>query len=93
MSESLIQPRGVRRAAIGLLLGALLGLGACASNGKDDQEDYVEEPVDELYNRAMNLMQQGDDRQAARAFDDMVTPMLVGMFGSSPASARRRSRP
>ena len=73
MSESLIQPRGVRRAAIGLLLGALLGLGACASNGKDDQEAYVEEPVDELYNRAMNLMQQGDDRQVAPSHASRLT--------------------
>jgi AcrR family transcriptional regulator len=31
-------------------------------------------------------------RQAARAFDDMVTPMLAGMFGAGAAAPRRRPR-
>jgi outer membrane protein assembly factor BamD len=70
MSQSLIGPHSTRSAAFGLLLGVLLSLGACASGGSD-QEEYVEEPVGELYNRAMDLMQQGDDRQAARAFEEV----------------------
>ena len=69
MSQSLIGPRGARRAAIGLLLGVVLSLGACAGNG--DEEEYVEEPVDDLYNRAMDLLQQGEDRQAAQAFEEV----------------------
>ena len=31
-------------------------------------------------------------RRAARAFDDALTPMLVGMFGSRTTSPRQRSR-
>jgi outer membrane protein assembly factor BamD len=69
MSNSLIERGRARGAAIGLLLGAILALGACASS--KDQEDYVEEPVDDLYNRAMDLLQNGDDRQAARAFEEV----------------------
>ena len=71
MSQSLIGPRGARKAAIGLFLGVLLSLGACASSDGGDQEDYVEEPVDDLYNRAMDLLEQGDDRQAAQAFEEV----------------------
>jgi outer membrane protein assembly factor BamD len=69
MSQSPTRPHAVRSAAIGLLLGATLSLGACASNG--DSEEYVEQPVNDLYNHAMDLMQQGDDRQAARAFEEV----------------------
>jgi outer membrane protein assembly factor BamD len=69
MSQSLIGPHGARKAAFGLFLGAMLSLGACASSR--DQEDYVEEPVDQLYNRAMDFMQQGNDREAARAFEEV----------------------
>ncbi len=69
MSNSLIERGHARGAAIGLLLGVILALGACASSS--DQEDYVEEPVDDLYNRAMDLLQDGNDRQAARAFEEV----------------------
>jgi outer membrane protein assembly factor BamD len=69
MSNSLSERGHARGAAIGLLLGVILALGACASSS--DQEDYVEEPVDDLYNRAMDLLQQGSDRQAARAFEEV----------------------
>jgi outer membrane protein assembly factor BamD len=69
MSQTLIGPGDARRAAIGLLLGVMLSLGACASGS--DQEDYVEEPVDDLYNRAMDFLQQGNDRDAARAFEEV----------------------
>jgi outer membrane protein assembly factor BamD len=70
MSESLFAPSGVRRATLALLLGVVLCLGGCASSRGED-EDYVEEPVDDLYNRAMDLLQQGDDRDAARAFEEV----------------------
>jgi outer membrane protein assembly factor BamD len=69
MNQSLTRPHGVRRAARGLLLGAILSLGACASSG--ESEEYVERPVNDLYNRAMDLLQQGDDRDAARAFEEV----------------------
>jgi len=57
-----------RRAAATILLIACLAVGACASS---DNEEYVEQPVDELYNRAMDLLEQGDDRAAARAFEEV----------------------
>lgn len=69
MCDSVIQSGGARRAVVGLLFGVILVLGACASN--NDEEDYVEQPVDELYNQAMNLLQEGNNREAARAFEEV----------------------
>jgi outer membrane protein assembly factor BamD len=69
MSDSPIECSGARRVAVGLLLGVVLALGACAGGGKD--EDYVEQPVEDLYNQAMDLLQAGEDRQAAQAFEEV----------------------
>jgi outer membrane protein assembly factor BamD len=50
-----------------LVLGALLVTG-CSSTPEDK---YVDRPVEELYNEAMNIMQGGGYQRAARAFDEV----------------------
>jgi outer membrane protein assembly factor BamD len=54
----------------GLAAAALLALGLAACGG-DDKPVYVEKPVEELYNGAMNAMQAGDYEEAARLFDEV----------------------
>lgn len=51
-----------------VLAVACLFLGACAS---DDKDVYVERPVDELYNDAMNNMAEGDYKKSAKLFDEV----------------------
>jgi outer membrane protein assembly factor BamD len=53
-----------------LVAAALLGLTlvACSS---DERPTYVEQPVEDLYNGAMNAMQAGDYEEAARLFDEV----------------------
>lgn len=58
----------VRGAAICLLLSAMLA--ACAGSAAEEEE-YVDQPVDQLYNHAMDLMQEGSDREAGRAFEEV----------------------
>lgn len=54
----------------GLAAAALLTLGLAACGG-DDRPVYVERPVDELYNGAMDAMQAGNYDEAARLFDEV----------------------
>lgn len=54
----------------GLAAAALLVLGLAACGG-EDKPVYVERPVDELYNGAMDAMQAGDYQEAARLFDEV----------------------
>ena len=68
------RPRHRRRAAVhasALAALALLGLLAagCASDG--DEPEYVERPVGELYDAAMDLMEGGYYRRAAQAFEEV----------------------
>jgi len=49
---------------------ALLGLTLVACSG-DDRPAYVEKPVEELYNGAMDALQAGDYEEAARLFDEV----------------------
>ncbi|GAB4391198.1 MAG: outer membrane protein assembly factor BamD [Kiloniellaceae bacterium] len=53
-----------------LAAAALLGLAlvACSS---DERPAYVEKPVEELYNGAMDALQAGDYDEAARLFDEV----------------------
>lgn len=53
----------IRAAAVILLLGAV----ACGT----DREQYVERPVEELYNTAMDHLQANRLEQAAKAFDEV----------------------
>lgn len=46
----------------------LLAVTACASS---DETEYVERPVEELYNEAMNLLQEEEYTKSAAAFDEV----------------------
>ncbi|MFD2232705.1 outer membrane protein assembly factor BamD [Phaeospirillum tilakii] len=52
-------------AAIGL--GLLFAVAACA----EKKEEYVEKPVEELYNNAMDLMDKDEYQRAAKQFDEV----------------------
>ena len=56
--------RGLARAAVAL---GLLLMAACGST----KDEYVEKPVDELYNKAMDELEAGDDKKAAKLFDEV----------------------
>ena len=52
-------------------LVALLGLSACGSNSKDDEELLPDRPVEGLYNDAQDAMQEGDYAEAANLFNEV----------------------
>lgn len=53
-----------------IVLGAALTLGACS--GDDDAEIvYDERPVEQIYNKALNLLEDNKFRQAATEFDEV----------------------
>jgi outer membrane protein assembly factor BamD len=58
-----------RRHSIAVL--ALLAFGLCACAGGADEEDYVERPVGDLYNEALDTLLEGSPRQAARGFEEV----------------------
>src|ERR1051326_2282057 len=49
-------------------VGLLLALAACG--GKKDQV-YIEKPVDDLYNKAMDALQEENYAAAAKTFDEV----------------------
>ena len=53
-----------------LLSLALIALALAGCAGKDE-EPYVERPVDELYNQALDLLKAGDPKKAAQAFEEV----------------------
>ncbi len=53
---------------LGFLAGAALLLAACANN---EEKKYVEEPVERLYNSALNQLQSQDFKGAAASFDEV----------------------
>jgi outer membrane protein assembly factor BamD len=57
----------LRRLVLALAVTALV-VGACSGT---KEEQYVERPVGELYNQALNLLQKGDDRKAGQAFEEV----------------------
>ncbi len=59
------QPLSLRR-PLALALG-LLALAACASK----EEEYVERPVEEIYNQAMDQLDKGNLGAAAKEFDEV----------------------
>ncbi|MBY0432025.1 MAG: outer membrane protein assembly factor BamD [Rhodospirillales bacterium] len=56
-----------RSAFRAVALTGLLLLAACAT----EKEDYVERPVDQLYNEAMDLLEKEEYTKAAKAFDEV----------------------
>jgi len=60
-------PGRSRRALLALALLAL-ALAGCAGN---KEEEYVERPVGELYNEALDQLNAGDPRKAAQAFEEV----------------------
>ncbi len=60
-------PGRFRYALLSLALIALAGTG-CAGKG---EEEYVERPVDELYNQALDLLKDDDPHKAAQAFEEV----------------------
>jgi outer membrane protein assembly factor BamD len=59
-----------RGALAGLALGlASLGLGGCGSS--DDDTNYVEQPVEVLYNRALDSLGQQEYKAAAKGFEEV----------------------
>ncbi|CAA7618675.1 outer membrane protein assembly factor BamD [Magnetospirillum sp. UT-4] len=65
MTPSRSAPRLPRRGAFALAV--LLVLAACA----DKTEDYVERPVEELYNEAMDFVDKSEYYKAAKAFEEV----------------------
>ena len=61
---------GARSAMVGLALSvAVFGLGGCGSS--DEDKNYVEQPVEVLYNRALDSLGQQDYKQAAKGFEEV----------------------
>jgi outer membrane protein assembly factor BamD len=61
--------RGRFRCVLLALAALALALAGCA--GADEEEEYVERPVEELYNEALDLMQDDSPRRAAQAFEEV----------------------
>ena len=51
--------------------GLCLMLAACSLFGGEEEPQYVERPVQDLYNAAMNAILVGDNFEAARLFDEV----------------------
>lgn len=60
--------RALRAIAPAVALSLLVA--ACGSDG-DDEIDYVERPVEDIYNQALDQLQAGEYRDAAREFDEV----------------------
>jgi outer membrane protein assembly factor BamD len=63
-------PKALGRIAAMILLALPLALGGCASD-EEETAAYVERPVENIYNEAMNSMEAGKYTSAAKAFDEV----------------------
>jgi outer membrane protein assembly factor BamD len=63
-------PKAFGRAAATMLLVLPLALGGCASDEEEDQA-YIERPVEDIYNEAMDYMESGKYTTAAKSFDEV----------------------
>ena len=59
---------GVIGPAVFALIAASLAVAACSGT---DEDAYVERPVEELYNEAQDLLEDGDDARAGQAFEEV----------------------
>ena len=66
---SSIFPKALVPIAAAALLALPLSLGGCA--GDDEETAYVERPVEDIYNEAMDYMEAGRYTAAARTFDEV----------------------
>lgn len=66
-----MSPLPDRVARIAAVLLAALAISACASGDDKDAERYVERPVHELYNEAVDALRSEQYGQAAERFDDV----------------------
>jgi outer membrane protein assembly factor BamD len=57
----------IRHAALAFAATVLI-LGGCSG---DDEDAYVERPVEEIYNEAQDLLEEGDARRAGQAFEEV----------------------
>ncbi|MDJ0946021.1 MAG: outer membrane protein assembly factor BamD [Kiloniellales bacterium] len=71
MSSSPARSQGSKSLGLRALGAAamLLLIGACAS--EEEEFNYVERPVDDLYNEAMDTLQSGSNIKAAKLFDEV----------------------
>jgi outer membrane protein assembly factor BamD len=53
------------------VVAGMLALAACSSDNKDAKDTYVEQPVNTLYNQAMNALSERRYKDAAKQFDDV----------------------
>ena len=61
----------IRRTAAGLALAFVaLGLAGCGSSS-DDDKNYVELPVEQLYNSALDQLSAQEYKKAAKGFEEV----------------------
>jgi len=63
-------PKFLGRVAVAMLFVFPLALGGCATEEKEDAA-YIERPVEDIYNEAMDRMEAGQYVAAAKAFDEV----------------------
>ena len=56
---------------LAVLFAAAVALGACSSTDEEEKDTYVEQPVNALYNKAMDALSERRYKDAAKAFDEV----------------------
>lgn len=68
MFVRMVRSTRARQAVLALVATAMLG--ACSSNDVEE-EAYVEQPAEDLYNEALERLERGDEQLAAQAFEEV----------------------
>ena len=71
LAKSKRAARALRRSLSRAILPPLLAAALAACSGGDEAPQYVEQPVEQLYNRAMDRLESGSYKEAARLFDEV----------------------